>query len=298
MTLTSPGRVLWPDPGVTKRELADYLLAVADRLLPHLADRPLTLKRFPRGVGAQGFFQKNLGEGAPEDLDRYRVWTPTSDRYVTYPVVQRPGDLEWLAQQAALELHPMLVRTDRPERPDTLVFDLDPPEGTAGVGAPRAARWLREVLEDLGLRSLVKTSGKRGLHVYVPVERRYDHPTLRGFGLGVASCCAAAHPGELTVEMSKAERHGRLLLDWSRNGPAQTSVAAWSPRPTPEATVSMPLRWDEVTDDLDPRAYTVRTAVAREDAWGGPPPPQRIERALATLRSAGYDCADRDPRSR
>lgn len=293
-TLSSPGKLLWPEAGVTKQGLWDYYGAVAPRLLPQVADRPLTLKRFPGGLGGEGFFQKNLPEGAPAELGRFRTRAESAGRDLTYAVAGSADDLRWCAQVAALELHPWFARTDRPDRPDVLAFDLDP-EGD-GVPVARAARWLRDVLDGLGLDSMVKTSGKRGLHLYVPIERRYSFEEVRGFGLAVARCCAAAHPGELTVEMRKARRDGRLLLDWSRNGPAQTLVAAWSPRAHPRATVSMPLDWDEVADGLDPTVFSVTTALERGDAWAHPPRPQRLERARAALEASGFDCADRNPR--
>lgn len=294
--LTSPDRALWPQAGLTKRDLWDYMEAVADRLLPHIADRPLTMKRFPRGVDADGFFQKDLGDGAPDWLGRHREWTPSSKRFVDYAVARSVDDLRWLANQSAIELHAMLVRANRMDRPDTMVFDIDPAEGS--IGAAPATLWLKEILDDLGLRARVKTSGKRGIHVYVPLERRYAHPEIRGLGHAISACCAAAHPDALTAEMRKEARGGRLLMDWSRNGPAQTSVAPWSPRATPEATVSMPLDWSEVTEDLDPDAFTIRTALDRPDAWSENEdcPPQRIERARERLQSAGWDCEDRDPR--
>lgn len=298
---SSPGKLLWPDVGVTKQDLWDYYTAAAGRLLQHVGDRPLTLKRFPDGIGGEGFFQKNLPEGAPGHLGRFATRSESANRDLTYAVAGTVGDLQWCAQVSGLELHPWFARVDRPDRPDVLAFDLDPPgpddeEPGGGVAVTTAARWLREVLDGLGLDSLVKTSGKRGLHVYVPVERRYSFEELRGFGLGVARCCASAHPDELTVEMRKARRAGRLLLDWSRNGPAQTLVSAWSPRATPEATVSMPLSWDEVGDALDVGAFTLRTALDRDDAWAEGPGPQRLERARDALRAQGHDCVDRNPR--
>lgn len=294
--LTSPDKLLWPSAGFTKHDLWRYVEAVADRLLPHVADRPLTLKRYPAGVEADGFFQKDLPGHAPASLRRYEAWTPTSKRTVAYAVAGDVDDLRWFAQQNAVELHPWFARVDRPERPDLLAFDLDPSSPAQPVA--RAARQLRAVLDELGLVAVIKTSGKRGLHLYVPVQRRYDFTRLRAFGLGVARACAARHPDELTVAMRKAARGGRLLLDWSRAGPAQTLVAAWSPRAHPAGTVSTPLDWSEVTDDLDPTAFTLATAPARPDHWAQLPAPQRVERAEAALRAAGYDLQDRNPRSR
>jgi bifunctional non-homologous end joining protein LigD len=294
--LTSPERVLWPAAGVTKADLWRYLERVADRMLPHLKGRPLTLLRCPRGVEAEGFLQKNLPESAPTWLPRHEQWTPSSRRTVAYALAERVDDLRWMANQSAVEYHEMLVRADRDDRPDLLVFDLDP--GEQGPRAPLAAHWLRDVLEELGLESAVKTSGKSGLHLVVPIERRYDFSRARAFGLATARACADRHPEHLTIAMRKADRNGRLLLDWSRNGAAQTMVAPWSPRATPTATVSMPLGWDEVTDDLDPGAFTIATAPQRPDAWRRLPPPQRLERASVALQRAGYELVDASPRSR
>jgi len=302
--LSSPDKVLWPDAGITKGDLADYYAAAADRLLPHLRRRPLTLRQHPRGVAEQGFFIKNLPRHAPAHISRFEAWTESSNRTVAYALADDAEDLAWFAQQNAVELHAWTSTADRPDRPDQLWFDLDP--STPQQSVAEAARWLRAVLGELGLQALVKTSGKRGLHLLVPVERRYDFSELRGFGLAIARACAAEHPEALTVEMRKAERDGRLLLDWSRNGAAQTVVAAWSPRTDPRATVSMPLSWDEL-DDLDPGRFTLRSVpqlLQRADPWGADPSgaaavaPQRIETARAALEAMGFPSEDRSPRAR
>lgn len=293
--LTHPDKVLWPEAGVTKADLWAYVERVADRMLAHLAGRPLTLLKAPRGVGAPTFLQKNLGEGAPDWLPRHAEWSPSSQRTVEYPLATHLDHLRWMANQNSVELHTMLVRADRDDRPDLLVFDLDP--GEAGPAAPVAAHVLREVLDGLGLAAGVKTSGKRGLHLVVPVERRYDESTLRAFGLAAARACADRDRDGLTVAMRKADRGGRLLIDWSRNGHAQTMAAAWSPRATPAATVSVPLTWAEVTDDLDPSVFTIRTAPGRPAEWDLPAP-QRLERASDALLRAGYELVDASPRSR
>jgi len=292
--LTHPGKALWP--GVTKGELAAYLETVAERMLPHLAGRPISLLRHPNGIGKAGFLQKNLPRTAPDFLSRCTVWTPSSQREVSYLLADGVDDLRWMANQNTVELHHWLARCDRPDRADWLVWDLDPDEGSVPVTT--AARWLKAVLDELELASAVKTSGKRGLHVCVPVERRYDYEELRGFGLAVARVCQARHPDELTVQMRKAERLGRLLLDWSRNGAAQTIVAAWSPRAHPAATVSMPLHWDEVRPDLDPTRFTIATAPERDNRWSQLPAPQRIERQRDLLAGQGFPSVDQSPRAR
>jgi bifunctional non-homologous end joining protein LigD len=293
--LSSPDKLLWPDAGLSKADLWSYVEQVADRMLPLVEGRPLTLLRAPSGVNGQTFLQKNLPDSAPAWLPRHEEWTPSSNRTVAYPLAREVDDLRWMANQNTIEWHTMLSRADRDERPDLMIFDLDP--GEAGPGAPAAAHAMREVLDELGLEVAVKTSGKRGLHMVVPIERRYDEPTVRAFGLAAARACASRDPEGLTVAMRKADRGGRLLLDWSRNGHAQTMAAAWSPRATPTATVSVPLSWDEVTDDLDPGIHTLTTAPERPATWELPAP-QRLERAIAELERAGFELVDASPRGR
>lgn len=294
--LTSPEKLLWPAAGVTKSDYWRYLAQVAERMLPSVAGRPLTLVRHPQGVEAEGFMQKNLPASAPSWLPRHEQWTPTSDRSVAYPMARRLEDLLWMANQNTVEFHQMLARADRDQRPDLLAFDLDPGDPSQPVA--QAALELREVLTWLGLTSIVKTSGKRGLHVLVPVERRYASTDLRAFGLATARACVDRRPDDFTVAMRKVDRGDRLLLDWSRNGAAQTLVAAWSPRATSTATVSMPLAWEEVDATLDPSVFTVATAPGRPDAWAVLPRPQRLEQAGRALEKAGYELRDASPRGR
>lgn len=288
--------MLWPQAGVTKADLWDYYTSVSDRLIAAAGQRPLTLKRHPAGIERSGFFQKNLGTDAPEDLARFTTWSPSSERDVSYLVAAGLRELQWAAQMAVVELHAWLSRIDRPDRPDTLLFDLDPSSGDQSVA--QTAWWLRELLTDLGLSARVKSSGKRGLHVLVRVERRYGFTELRAFALAASRCLADRHPDELTVEMRKEDRHGRLLLDWSRHGSGQHTVAAWSPRATPEASVSAPLAWEEVNDDLDPSQVTVSNALDRPDHWHDPAPAERIESAREQLARWGYEAVDRSPRAR
>lgn len=297
MRLTSPEKLLWPAAGVTKAALREYVESVADRMLPPLAGRPLTLLRHPSGVDAKGFLQKDLPGSAPAWLPRHEQYSPSSSRTVHYPLAGVVDDLRWMANQNTVEWHAMLVRADRDDRPDVMAFDLDPAPDS-GPPVVWAAHRLREVLDALGLEALVKTSGKRGLHLLVPIARRYDHSEVRALGLAIARVCADHHPAELTVAMRKADRGDRLLLDWSRNGGAQTLVAAYSPRVTPTATVATPLSWDEVTDDLDPAEFTVATVPGRGDPWTTAPAPQRLDRVRSALERNGYEVRDASPRSR
>jgi bifunctional non-homologous end joining protein LigD len=296
MKLSSADKVLWPGPGYTKRDLLTFYEAAADRLLPHLKDRPLTLLRANAGIDGERFLQKNLPASAPASVRRYEVWTETSQRTVAYALADDVEDLRYFANQNAVELHPWFSRIDMPDRADAVAFDLDPTSDR--VSLTWAAQQVRSTLHDLELDALVKTSGKRGLHLYVPVQRRYDFATLRGFALAVGRMCAARFPDDLTVEMRKDDRGDRLLLDWSRAGGAQTLAAPWSPRAHPAGTVSTPLAWDEVDDGLDPTRFTLTTALRREDPWTSVPAGYRLERALRALTDAGFPPADRSPRAR
>ncbi|MPZ72475.1 MAG: ATP-dependent DNA ligase [Nitriliruptorales bacterium] len=295
MKLSSPDKILWPQTGLTKRDLLAYYEAVAERMLPHLRDRPLTLLRANAGIDRERFLQKNLPASAPESLRRFDVWTQTSNRTVAYALADDIDDLRYFANQNAVELHPWFSRVDMPDRADAVAFDLDPSDERVSVWW--AALKMRETLEDLGLESLVKTSGKRGIHVYVPVQRRYDFSALRAFGLAASRLCASRYPDELTVEMRKEHRRGRLLLDWSRAGRAQTLAAPWSPRAHPAGTVSTPLAWEEIDGDLDPTTLTLRTAPQRPDHWAQMPAPQRIEQACKVLEEQGIALEDASPRS-
>lgn len=294
---THPDKLLWPERGLRKSDLLAYYEAAAGRLLPHLAGRPLTLKRFNRGVGYEGFFQKNAPASTPGSVRRYDTWTESSHRVVSYPIVEDLEGLRWCAQCNAVELHAWFSRVDMPERLDICPFDLDPWSEDQDVY--RAALDLRAALSELGLDALVKTSGKRGLHVYVPIERRYAFPEVSAFALGVCRQVESRHPDLYTVEMRKADRRGRLLLDWSRANSAQMMVAAWSPRGTPSATVSTPLSWDEVAARIDVTSFTVPDVLQRRDPWADEPvPPQGLEPAAAVLRDAGIELEAISPRAR
>ncbi|MBY5161410.1 non-homologous end-joining DNA ligase [Salsipaludibacter albus] len=294
--LSSPDKVLWPASGHTKQDLWDYVHTMADRLVPQLRHRPLSVKRFPRGVGEQGFFQKNLPDHAPAGIRRWRQWADSADREVAYALVDDVEDLAWFAQQNTIEFHPSIVRIDRPDRPDQLVLDLDPGERDTPIG--RTARWVHDVLDELGLPSLVKTSGGRGLHVLVPIERRQGAEVLRPLTLAIARMVADRHTDDLTVEMRKAGRDGRTLLDWSRSTPGATLIAAWSPRAHPLATVATPLDWAEVGDDLDPTRFTIDTAPDRLDPWAElDHPPARLGPVRTAVEDAGYPLVDASPRA-
>jgi bifunctional non-homologous end joining protein LigD len=238
--VSRPDKVLWPELGVTKRDYVAYLEAVADDMLPWLRSRPLSLVRAPDGVEGQRYYQKDLPKYAPEWIRTIEIPAPSAGRNVRYVVCNDRATLAWLGNQAALEFHPAPVREDRLDRPDLLVVDVDPPEDGFDA-AVEAVRVVLEVLADLGLESGLKTTGGKGLHVVVPLERRYEEGALRAAAARLTSLVAERRPGLVTDEFRKKERRGRVMLDPSRNGTGATLVAPYSPRARAAGTVSYPI---------------------------------------------------------
>ena len=255
--VTRPDKPLWPALGITKRMFVDYLGSVADRMLPWLHDRPLTLVRAPDGVDGQRYFQKDTPAYAPSWIRTVKIPAPSAKRDVAYTVCNDAATLAWLGNQAALEFHPAPVRRDRLERPDLLVVDIDPPEGAFGA-AVDVAFLVLDVLDDLGMTALVKTTGGKGLHIVVPIVRHVSPEQLRGAATRLTAIVADRRPDLVTAEFRKAGRKGRVLLDPSRNGTGATIVAPYSPRARTEATVSFPVLPDELRS-IDPGDFTVAT---------------------------------------
>ena len=261
-------KVLFPDAGITKGELVEHYRAVADVMVPHLRDRPLTLHRFPDGIEAGGFWTKQASRHFPAWI--HQVTVPKEKGSVSHVVCDNAATLVYLAGQAAIALHVWLARADRLRNPDRLVIDLDP------SGAPfeivrRAAADARDLLRELGLRPFLMATGSSGLHVTVPLDRRADTAAVRSFAEHAARALTLREPELYTTEFSKSERRGRLYLDVARNGYAQTVVAPYSVRARPGAPVAVPLEWDELDDPaLRPDGWTIRTVRARLDERGDP----------------------------
>jgi len=269
--ITNPDKVLFPDDGFTKADLVGYYEAVAPSMLPHTRDRLATLERYPDGIAAHRFFNKDAPKHFPDWIDRATV--PKKGGTVDHVVIGDAATLVYLAQQACVTPHVTLHRADDLEHPDQLMLDLDPSTDDFSI-VRTIALVLREILEDLGLFSVVKTSGSRGLHIVVPLDRSTDFPTVRSFAFDVAELLALRDPDRVTVETSKVERRDRLFVDWLRNSFGQHAVAPYGVRARRGAPVAMPLDWDEVEDpQLDPRAWSIKTAVDRlndsADPWAG-----------------------------
>ncbi|MFR9724899.1 non-homologous end-joining DNA ligase [Streptomyces sp. MS19] len=289
--LSHPDKEMFPEDGITKAELFDYYRAVARPMLTYVRDRPVSMERYPDGYAGRSFFHKDIPAHFPDWVHRQEV--PKEGGSLTMAVCDDAPTLAYLADQACITPHVWLSRTGGLDCPDRLVFDLDPPSEGEGGDGPRAdfgtVRWaakeLRGLLTDLGLRPVVMTTGSRGLHVLVPLDGRSDFDTVRGFARDVAGILAARHPDRLTTEARKNRRAGRLYLDTQRNGYAQTAVAPYAVRARPHAPVATPLSWDEVDDPgLGPRDWTLRTLpdrlAGRGDPWTG------LHRARRSLHPA------------
>jgi DNA ligase D len=283
--VTNPDKLLWPALDVTKRRYVDYLDAVADRMLPWLRERPLTLVRAPDGVGGERYYQKDTPRYAPSWIRTVTIAAPSAKRDVAYTVCNDENTLAWLGNQAALEFHPAPVRRDRLERPDQLTVDIDPPDD-AFDAAVEVALLVLEVTDDLGLRTLLKTSGGKGLHVVMPIRRHVSPEELRRAATRLTEIVEQRRPDLVTAEFRKADRGGRVMLDPSRNSTGATVVAPYSPRAREGATVSFPVLPEEL-GTIDPGAFTVRTVPELLDRPGPrrwvaaeSEPPQRLPRYL------------------
>ena len=259
--LTSPDKVLYPEQGITKRDLAEYAIAVADWMLPHVARRPITLVRCPTGRQKKCFYQRHAGSGVPSELSEVEI--SGFEESGAYLYITDVKGLVALVQMGVLEIHPWNARADRPERPDRVIFDLDPGEGLAFGDVVAGAHEVRARLSDLGLVSFAKTTGGKGLHVVVPIERRHEWPDVKRFARSLAEAIAADAPTRYLTRISIAERRGRIFIDYLRNDPTSTAVAPYSTRSRVNAPVATPVTWDEVTPALDPARFTIRTVPER-----------------------------------
>jgi bifunctional non-homologous end joining protein LigD len=262
--LTSADRVLFPDDGITKGDLFAFYDAVADVLVPHLRDRPFTMKRYREGIAGTAFFQKQAPKGMPSWIPTRRFPTRTREgrtRLVDFPLVDSREALLWMVQMHCIDMNAWYSRIDEPERPDYVVFDLDPPDDGFSLGV-QAARLVGELMRELGLRAYAKASGADGMHVLVPIDRRHGFDETHAFAEAASHLLASRHRGVVTVEWLKAKRVG-VLLDYHQNGMGRTTASVYSVRPKPGATVSLPLDWEELDEALDRRQLTMERTLRR-----------------------------------
>ena len=262
-----PDKVLFPDDGITKGELAAYYEDVAPVMLPHIARRPVTMERYPAGIGQKGFIQKDVSKGFPEWLQRVEV--PKKNGTSFYALVNDARALLWTANQNSITPHVWSSRVPELDRPDLCVFDLDPSNEDPDA-LRSAALQLRALLEEFGLPSWLKTSGSKGFHIVVPLDGQDGFDIVHRFAHGLATVLVDRDPAHLTQEFLKADRAGRILIDIGRNGFGATFAAAYAVRPKPGAPVSAPCTWQELEDALvGPRSFGLKTMRQRLDAVGG-----------------------------
>jgi bifunctional non-homologous end joining protein LigD len=252
---------MFPEDGITKGELAAYYDLVGPVMLPHMSGRPVTLERFHRGIGDKGFFQKNVGKGAPEWLETVAV--PKKDGVVNYPVITELRGIQWLANQNSITPHVWTSRVPELLYPDLCVFDLDPIDDDSPI-LRDATLLLRDLLAELGCTSWVKTSGSKGFHVVVPLDRTANYGEVARFGHRVGQMLIQRDPKHLTGEFYKTDRAGRILVDTGRNEFGATFAAAYAVRPKPGAPVSAPCTWEEVENGrAGPKTFTLRGMAKR-----------------------------------
>ena len=288
VVVTHPEKVLFPDSGITKGDLCAYYEEVAPVMVPHLRGRPITMERFPAGIDKKGFIQKDVSKGFPEWLARIEIGKRAGkDKddagVVHYPLVDDVRALLWMANQNSITPHVWNARLPDLHRPDLCVFDLDP---FSDEPAPLrvAALAVRDLLEELGLPSYVKTSGSKGFHIVVPLDRLDEHELAFRFAQGAGAVLVKRHPALLTQEFIKADRGGRIFVDTGRNAPGATFAAAYAVRPKPGAPISAPCTWPEIEGAaVGPQKFTLRNMAARlrevGDLWG------EIEGRACSLRA-------------
>ena len=264
--ITHPDKVLFPDDGITKGELASYYESVAPLMLPHLRRRPVTMERFHRGIGQAGFIQKTIGKGTPDWIERVEV--PKKGGTVTHPLINDTRSLLWLANQNCITPHVWVSRVPTLYNPDVCIFDLDPLQDDVDT-LRTAALSVRDLLAELGLTSFVKTSGSKGFHIAVPLNGKADAGDVSTFAGTVGHILVDRFPKQLTQEFSKADRKGRIYVDTGRNHPPATFAAAYAVRPKRGAPVSAPCTWEELEKGkVEPQTFTVRNMAARTATVG------------------------------
>jgi DNA ligase D len=284
VNLSSPEKVLYPEQGITKRALAEYYDAVAEWMLPHVVSRPISLVRCPAGRAKKCFFQRHAGSGVLPQLSEVDI--AGFEASGAYLYIKNISGLMALVQMGVLEMHPWGSRIDKPEKPDRVIFDLDPGAGLSFVDVVAVAKELRAFLKQLGLISFVKTTGGKGLHIVVPTARRSSWPQVKAFAKRVGELMTEHAPERYLTRISIAERRGKIFIDYLRNDPTSTAVGPYSTRAREGAPVATPLAWEELTPKLDPKAFDIRSVPKRlarlhSDPWAGM---ARLAQKLPNLR--------------
>jgi bifunctional non-homologous end joining protein LigD len=262
-------KVLFPKTRITKGQVVEYYIKIAPRVLGVLADRPIVLTRYPDGVDTKGFYEKDMPKGTPSWVKTVRIYSETAKRDVNYVLVNDLDTLIWLANLAAIEIHMPLSRIDARDKPDFVLFDIDPEPPATFANAISVSLLLKDKLDQLGMQAFVKTSGKKGFHIVIPIERDYTYRVTREFAHIIGK--HLAKEAEFVVsEFSETKKPGKVFVDYTQNSRGKTMVIPYGLRATPEATVSTPLEWKEVKKGLKPEELNLFSVVKREkDPWKG-----------------------------
>lgn len=295
--LSNLDKVLYPKAGFTKGQVIDYYTRIAPSLLPHLAGRPLTLKRYPNGVEGMHFYEKNCPSYRPAWMKTARVWSEGNNRFMDYCVAADLPTLVWLANLADLELHTSLSRAPEMQRPTVIAFDLDPGAPATVVQCCQVALWVRDIFSRFGLESFAKTSGSKGLQVYVPLNTAVTYEQTKPFAKTIARLLEEQHPDQVVSDMKKALRVNKVFVDWSQNDDYKTTVCVYSLRAKEQPTVSTPVTWEEVEDCLkkgDPEqlVFTSDQALQRVEKLGDLfAPVLKLKQKLPALEKLGQSDA-------
>ena len=263
VTVSNRQKIFWPDEGYTKGDLLDYYERISDLILPHLKNRPLSLKRNPQGITDPGFYHKDAGENAPSFVDVFPVESESQEKTIDYIVCNNAATLLYVVNLGCIEINPWNSTTRKPNHPSWMVIDIDPSDKNSFGDVVDCALATREVLERAGVKSYCKTSGSSGLHVYVPMKNAFDYDTVKDFAHIIAAMVEEQLPDTTTLERSLKKRGPRIYVDYLQNRSGQTLASVYSLRPVPGANVSTPLEWKEVNHKLHPSQFNIRNIFRR-----------------------------------
>jgi bifunctional non-homologous end joining protein LigD len=293
LKLSNLEKVLYPATGFTKQQIIDYYVRIAPAMVPHLAGRALTRKRYPNGVDEEFFYEKNAPQHRPDWVKTAPIWSGANRRTIHYILADDLATLVWLANLAAIELHPSLALAKDITCPTMMVFDLDPGPPANIVQCCQVGIWLREIFDHFGLQSFPKTSGSKGLQVYVPLNTPTNYESTKTFAHALAQLLEHDHPGMVVSDMKKTIRTGKVLVDWSQNDEHKTTIAVYSLRAREHPTVSTPVTWDEVERTLKKKdanllVFEARQTVSRVEKLGDLfAPVLELKQRLPDLKAAG-----------
>lgn len=266
--LSNLDKVLWPEQGYTKGDMINYYIEIYPYIKKYLKNRPLALKSYPDGITKESFFQKNIPDYAPHWLSTYPIYSKHRKEPINWVMINKLSDLIWVANRASIELHGWFSSIEHLDKPDFAVFDLDPGEKTGFQEAIQVAQVIRKILLEIKLNSYIKTSGKAGLHVFVPLKPVYSYKQVKLFLKSVADMVIKINPELATIEWRKEQRQGKVHIDYRQNGRAKTLPAPYSLRPTKKATISTPLSWDELGQYTNPENFNLSNIKDRLNSKG------------------------------